>query len=195
MSNLHYPYVPRRVVTGVAEGRSVFLEDGPAPNSMLYTATPGMMTSVLYMTAAAPTVGDAYVETSLPGGRLLPKPGETSLVIVTFPPDAVMMSADFDGPAAGAEHVAFAADFAARFELDNPGKHQTDTIDYDIVLDGQISLELDNETRQLHAGDVVVQRATRHAWRNTSERPATLCFVLVGAAPVAPTPTQIEGAS
>ncbi|WP_199241058.1 cupin domain-containing protein [Naasia lichenicola] len=142
-----------------------------------------MTTSVLHLTAAPAALATADGETAPSRGRLVPAPGETSLVIVTFPPDSVFMSADFDGPAAGAEQFDFAPDFAASFEPDAPGKHQTETIDYDIVLDGEIWLELDDETAHLRTGDVVIQTGTRHAWRNNGDRPATMCFVLIGATP------------
>jgi mannose-6-phosphate isomerase-like protein (cupin superfamily) len=180
-----WPRVPRRVVTDVRDGRSVVMSDGPTPNAHVYDSIPGMMTSVLYATAASATypVG----ETAPPRGRLVPAPGETTLLIVTFPPDSTFGRNDFDPEAAGTEQYDFAPDFAERFELENPGVHQTDSIDYDIVLDGEIWLELDEGTTHLRAGDVVVQRGTRHAWRNPGDRPATLCFVLVG---VAPRPAQ-----
>ncbi|WP_205855964.1 cupin domain-containing protein, partial [Phytoactinopolyspora endophytica] len=83
--------------------------------------------------------------------------------------------------AAGAEQVDFAPDFASHFEPDAPGVHTTDSVDYDIVLDGEIWLELDDETVHLRQGDVVVQNGTRHAWRNQGDRPASLAFVLIGA--------------
>lgn len=182
-SGAERPRVPRRVVTDVRNGRSGVVSDGPAPNAHVYDAIPGMMTSVLYATAASATYPPLDDEPAPPRGRLVPAPGETTLVIVTFPPDSVFGRADFDPEAAGAEQYDFAPDFAERFELDNPGVHQTDSIDYDIVLDGEIWLELDDGTTHLRTGDVVVQRGTRHAWRNPGDRPATMCFVLVGVAP------------
>lgn len=182
-SSTEKPRVPRRVVTGVRNGVSVFVSDGPTPNAHVYDSLPGMMTSVLYATAASATYPGDGEETAPPRGRLVPAPGETTLLIVTFPPDSIFGSPDFDPEAAGAEQYDFAPDFAERFELDNPGKHQTDSVDYDIVLDGEIWLELDEETKHLRAGDVVVQCGTRHAWRNPGDRPATMCFVLVGVAP------------
>jgi mannose-6-phosphate isomerase-like protein (cupin superfamily) len=183
VSNTGRPRVPRRVVTAVRDGVSVFVSDGPTPNAHVYDSLPGMMTSVLYTTATSATYPDHDVETAPLRGRLVPAPGETTLLIVTFPPDRVFGSPDFDPEAAGVEQYDFAPDFAERFELDNPGKHQTDSVDYDIVLDGEIWLELDEETKHLRAGDVVVQCGTRHAWRNPGDRPATMCFVLVGVDP------------
>ena len=79
-----------------------------------------------------------------------------------------------------AENLAVSPGLAERFEPD--GKHQTPTVDYGIVLDGEIWMELDdgNETR-LSQFDAFVQNGTRHAWRNKSDKPATIAVVLVGA--------------
>ncbi|MCP2636061.1 cupin domain-containing protein [Microbacterium sp. HD4P20] len=175
------PKVPRRIVTTTRDGRSVVASDGPAPNAVHHAATPGMLSSVLYRTAGKPMISDGSDESAPVGAPLLPRVGETTLLIVQFPPDSIFGEPDFDGASAAAEHVAFAADFAARFEPDAPGVHTTDSIDYDIVLDGEIWLELDDETVHLRAGDVAIQNGTRHAWRNKGDRPATMAFVLVGA--------------
>ena len=182
MSRFETAFVPRRVVTSVRDGKAVVVSDGPAPNVHHYSSLPGMMTSVLYTTADGKFPNPAQ-ETAPPRGRLVPAPGETTLLIVTFPPDSIFAAPTFDPVASVVEQHDFAPDFAATFEPANPGKHRTDSVDYDIVLDGEIWLELDDETVHLHAGDVVVQGGTRHAWRNNGDRPATLCFVLVGVEP------------
>jgi hypothetical protein len=84
--------------------------------------------------------------------------------------------------AAGAEHAKHLPGLAELFEQDHPGMHTTNTLDYDIVLDGEIWLELDDGVQtHLRAGDVAIQCGTRHAWRNLSERTTTMAFVLVGA--------------
>ena len=69
---------------------------------------------------------------------------------------------------------------AETFEPD--GMHCTATVDYGIVLDGELWLELDDGRAELLTQhDIVVQNGTRHAWRNKSNRPATIAFVLIGA--------------
>ena len=78
-------------------------------------------------------------------------------------------------------------DAGGAMEEDNPGMHTTATIDYGIVLTGNIVLELDAGEVELGPGDVVVQRATRHAWRNRSDAPCTMAFVLI-ASPNYPQP-------
>ncbi|MFI7134333.1 cupin domain-containing protein [Nonomuraea sp. NPDC050153] len=184
MSRFAPPEVPRRVVTGVRDGKSVVVSDGPVPNAHHYTSIPGMMTSVVYATAATPPLPQDDGECAPARLVVPPAPGETRLVIVTFPPDASMARPQFDPAAADAEQRDFIPGLAERFEADAPGMHRTETVDYDIVLDGEIWLELDDgATTHLATGDVVVQCGTRHAWRNKSDRTATMCFVLIGAAP------------
>jgi quercetin dioxygenase-like cupin family protein len=73
-------------------------------------------------------------------------------------------------------------EFASKFELDHPGMHTTDSVDYGIVLEGEVWLELD-DGKQVHLKrhDVVVQNGTRHAWRNKTDKPVKMAFVLIGA--------------
>lgn len=95
---------------------------------------------------------------------------------------AGVMTPTFDPVAAGGEYVKALPGLAEKFEIDNPGMHTTDTIDYGILIDGEIHLELDNNVvKKLSPRDIVVQNGTRHAWRNKSTKPATMLFVLVGA--------------
>ena len=112
----------------------------------------------------------------------MPERGETRLMVVTFAPDSVMMSKDFNPAAAGQEFMEELPDLAAKFEPDNPGMHTTDTVDYGIVLDGEVWLELD-DGKQVHLKphDVVIQNGTRHAWRNKGDKPVKIAFVLIGA--------------
>ena len=66
-----------------------------------------------------------------------------------------------------------------------PRNHRTDSIDYAIVLSGEIDMELDDgKVVTLHAGDVLVQRGTIHNWVNRSSAPCVVAFVLIDAKPV-----------
>jgi hypothetical protein len=99
--------------------------------------------------------------------------------VLTLPPDAVMGTPAFDGLGYVAEQLTHSPKLAETFEAD--GMHTTPTVDYTIVLDGEIWMELDGgELTHLTAGDVVVQNATRHGWRNKSDKPVTLAAVLIG---------------
>ncbi len=67
-------------------------------------------------------------------------------------------------------------------EFDNPRMHTTDTVDMEIMLSGEVVLELDNGVeRTLRAGDVNIQNGTRHRWHNRGTEPATMAVVMVGA--------------
>jgi quercetin dioxygenase-like cupin family protein len=65
-----------------------------------------------------------------------------------------------------------------------PRRHRTDSVDYAVVISGEIDMELDGETVTLKAGDVLVQRGTIHNWVNRSKDVAIVAFVLVAAKPV-----------
>jgi quercetin dioxygenase-like cupin family protein len=65
-----------------------------------------------------------------------------------------------------------------------PRMHRTETIDYVIVIEGEIEMDMDDTTVKLRAGDVMVQRGTNHAWANRSDKRARVAFVLIDAAPL-----------
>ena len=113
---------------------------------------------------------------------MLPAPGETRFILLTLPPDSVFADPTFDGAAAGAEAMQHSPGIAELFESDNPGMHTTPTVDYDLVLDGEVWLELsDGKEVRLTAGDLVVQHGARHAWRNKSKSGAIVAAILIGA--------------
>jgi quercetin dioxygenase-like cupin family protein len=66
----------------------------------------------------------------------------------------------------------------------HPHMHRTETVDYVIVIDGEIEMDMDDSTVKLKAGDIMVQRGTNHAWANRSAKPARVAFVLVDAQPL-----------
>lgn len=172
----------RRVVTGHdAKGNSVFVADGAAPNSVSFKHVPGLSAALLWETQSGGTLVSSE-DASLLATSWVPKSGASNFMLVTFPPDSVMMSSSFDPAAAGAEYAQLLPGLAERFEPDNPGMHVTDTVDYVVVLEGELHLELDDGiTKKLVALDLVVQNGTRHAWRNRSNSAATALFVMVGA--------------
>lgn len=175
----------RRIVTGHnAAGKAVFLADGDTPYSAAFSSVPGFVTTLAWTTNPGDGPRQSLDDPTLAASSWLPPKGGSHLMVITFPPDAVMMSPEFDPMAAGGEYLEKLPGLAECFEPDTPGMHQTDTIDYGIVLQGQIVLELDDgATRLLNAGDVVVQNGTRHAWRNPTATPATLAFVLLDTRP------------
>jgi hypothetical protein len=171
----------RLIVTANQNGKSIIGMDKPIPSTP-FESVPGFDPALIWGTAPDPSVPWDGQNPATERESILPEVGETRLMTVTLPPDSVMASADFDPTAAGAEYMARLPGLAQRFEPDSPGMHFTDTVDYGILVDGEISLELDNgKTAALKPGDVVVQNGTRHAWRNRGDKAAKMVFVLIGA--------------
>jgi len=173
--------MPRRVVTGVDRaGWSVFVSDGEVAAKRLASAPTGGFFDVWGgdTRPVAPTDGSPPPYTAffppVAGWRFMVvvMPPEAAPAVEVDPADLVaQMERDFPG-------------MAAHMEPEHPGMHTTATVDVGVVLDGEIWLELDDgEIRHLRTGDMVVQNGTRHAWRNRSDRPTTMAFVLIGADP------------
>jgi len=176
----------RLIVTADRNGKSSVGLDWPIPSAS-FASVPGFDPALIWGTASTPTVPWDGRNVAEDRKSVLPEVGETRLMMVTFPPDSVMMSSNFNPAAAGAEYMSRLPGLAERFEPDSPGMHTTDTVDYGILTQGEISLELDGGNMvALKPGDIVVQHGTRHAWRNSGTKPATLIFVLIGANRSAP---------
>jgi hypothetical protein len=173
----------RRVVVGADEsGRSVILSDGPAPNTHDFAALPGQSQTRIWRTQDVPSTTPPAEEPTTATGPVLPGVGGASFLVVRFAPDSVAEQPGFDPVATGAEFATFASDIAAASDPDDPGMHRTATVDFCVVLDGEVWLEVDGGVQtRLTQGDTIVQIAGRHAWRNKSSRPATLAVVLTGA--------------
>lgn len=172
-----------RIVTGHDDrGCSEIISEGPPPGSGEFIHSPGFSAALIWQTGPHPELANRASDAATQPQSVVPGIGGTSAMLVTFPPQDQPLPANFDPTAAAAELCARLPGLGERFEADNPGFHRTDTIDYGVVLDGEIHLELDEgRTRLLRQGDVVVQMGTRHAWRNTGNKPARMLFVLVGA--------------
>jgi mannose-6-phosphate isomerase-like protein (cupin superfamily) len=171
----------RRVVAANTGGISRVVEDGEPPRTAVFTAPKGLVQSLVWRTPPVPPLSYDGTEPATAAHSILPQPGGTSLFVLTLPPDAVHADPSFDPAAAAAEAAKHSPGLAELFEPDNPGMHATPTVDYVVVLDGELWLELTDGEVHLTAGDVVVQHGTRHAWRNRSGNPATLLAVLIGA--------------
>ena len=170
----------RTVTIHRADGRSGVHSDRSAPRLTHYEHVPGMATSILWATATGASVPAGSADPVLSLRSLHPAPGESVFMILTLPPDSIYASPGFDFLAAAEEQAKHAPGLAELFEPDAPGFHTTDTVDYVTVLDGEVWLETDSDEVKLGVHDTVVQNGTRHAWRNKSDRTATLSVVLVG---------------
>ncbi|MBA2945680.1 cupin domain-containing protein [Streptomyces himalayensis] len=171
----------RRVVTGHDEnGKSIVVSDGPVPRSREFTSLPGWVSTVPWATEPGEPVSRTGEDPTPKLASLLPAPGGTRFIVITMPPDTAMADPTFDPVAYDREQLADSPGIAELMEPD--GMHTTPTVDYGIVLQGDVALELDDgRLTPLSAGDIVIQNGTRHAWRNRSDRPVTMAFVLIGA--------------
>jgi mannose-6-phosphate isomerase-like protein (cupin superfamily) len=112
-----------------------------------------------------------------------PPAGGVRVIITTFPVEAGAPPSDLDINAVVAEAERKVPGMLEHMEPENPGMHTTDSVDVDIVLSGEVVLELDDHAETvLRTGDVVLQNGTRHRWHNRGSVPAVVAAFLVGAA-------------
>jgi mannose-6-phosphate isomerase-like protein (cupin superfamily) len=151
--------IPRRIVTGIKEGKSVIEQDSTVTNVSEHF--PGLIISDIWSSHEMPAnlmVEKVIKNTAFPH---TPKNG-TYFRYVHIPPDKDLgIATPIDGP--------------------HPLMHQTDTLDYIIILSGEIYLILDKEETLLHTGDIVIQRGTNHAWSNRSEKACIQLAILIDA--------------
>ena len=174
----------RRVVTGIdSAAKSVFTRDDQSPH---YIAMGNFQMGELWWDPAAKiSAGDLDHAEGKVGA--VPALGEALMRYVVFPPraemEAMMASAQEQAPNHADEDSPsdqVSDDF--QLEEDNPGMHTTETVDYGFVLEGELTLELDDGVKKLlKAGDSYIQNGTRHAWHNASDARAVLGVVMVGA--------------
>jgi mannose-6-phosphate isomerase-like protein (cupin superfamily) len=113
-----------------------------------------------------------------------PPPGGFRFGFFTLPPAGTGLPPDerFDASSALTEMEERLPGLVKYMEPDAPGMHTTPTVDIDLVISGQVILELDNDAMvTLGPGDTVVQNGTRHRWRNEGTTPATLAYFICGA--------------
>ena len=167
----------KRVVTGQGvDGLSrIFIED--EPESALLEKAGGLRLSELWATSEAPARLSGDEDRAKRPRRIEPDAMGSVFRVVEYPPDSERLkSLDPE-----AHFASMGAQAAAKDERRHPGMHRTKTIDYAIVLSGEITAVLDEGEVLLKAGDVLVQRGTSHAWSNRSDRPARIAFVLIDA--------------
>ena len=145
----------RRVVTGHSNNVAKVIRDGAAANTK--TPREGVASTLMWCTDAMPAdigIGGGVEDM---GARILgtaPPENGSRFIVMEFAPGIAS-------------------------EM-----HRTETIDYIAVLDGEIDMDMDDSTVTLHAGDVMVQRGTNHAWVNRGSKPARLAIVLLDAKPL-----------
>ena len=151
----NYPPI-RRVVTGHdSKNVAKVLIDAPATNAK--HTQPGQVSTMMWCTDSAPCKMPVGEQIEDMGARIIgtpPPPHGTRFAVIDFPPG------------------------------NHPGMHRTETIDYVIVIEGEIEMDMDDSTVKLKQGDIMIQRGTNHAWANRSGKRARVAFVLIDAEPL-----------
>jgi len=165
----------RRVVTGHdAAGKAVVLFDGPAPNVNLRAAT-RLASTLLWVTDESPADNSGGADRAEREIGVAPPPRGSIFRVVDFPPAADAGAVDnaamlremgIDASQGGSRHAT---------------THRTRSVDYAVVISGEIDMLLDDSEVHLEAGDVLVQRGTRHAWVNRGKGSCRVAFVLIDA--------------
>ena len=168
------PRQTRRIVTGHdAQGKSMVLIDGPATDAGAY-----------WFTGGAPADNSKSEDAAQLVGKLEPPVGGSIFRFAMIPPENPNTSA--------AERERTTAQLFAQMDATHcrtdtsrhPGMHKTRTIDYVVLLSGEVTMLLDKGEVELKPFDVVVQRGTSHAWVNKGKEPALIAAVLVDAKPI-----------
>ena len=174
------PAIPRIVTGHGPNGQAIITTDGPLTQVVKLAAIPGTVFHVVWATSQSPAfVGNDADPTLAPLGLPPPSLG-TRIRFVDIPPDtagflangAASMGAAFDEIGGRSASTVAASS-------PHPLMHRTQSVDYGVVISGELTLVLDQGERLLTQGCVVVQRGTNHAWANRSGAPCRMLFVLV----------------
>jgi len=185
----------RRVVTGIDnDGKSVFVSDGEPQRH--FKAETGLEIYEVWRTYGIPTIPVGESDPTVEMTSCLPEVGEggSFLRFYYFPGREAIEQATKKGvdvEAVEKRRLAYQgmnpmtgkSFFAAERGENNPQMHSTDTIDYAIVVSGEMWMELDDGAEvHLKQGDVVIQNGTKHAWRPRSPFPCVMAFCMIGVA-------------
>jgi mannose-6-phosphate isomerase-like protein (cupin superfamily) len=170
----------RRIVTGHnAQGKSVIVSDAPSPHTLALIDDPPLGLTDLWVTSSSPADNAGSADTAArPAITLEPPRGGTIFRVVEFPSDQAIMGKLDRKKLFEALHATGAMDAEG---TRHPGMHKTATVDYAIVISGEIYAVMDEGETLMKAGDCLVQRGTNHAWSNRSAAPCLVAFVLVSA--------------
>jgi mannose-6-phosphate isomerase-like protein (cupin superfamily) len=172
----------RRIVTGHNEaGRSMMVFDGPSPHTL--ETKPGRGLINLWITESTPASNAGHTDAADRPIRAEPPPHGSVMRFFQVAPaaeDAALSAEERERQRA----IAFERMGAAHTRVDttrSPGMHKTKTVDYIILLSGEVTMLLDEGEVDLKPFDVVIQRGTNHAWVNRGSEPALFAGILIDA--------------
>ncbi|MBV7338542.1 cupin domain-containing protein [Chloroflexi bacterium TSY] len=176
----------RRIVTGYSnEGKSIIIKDGEPPRVLKREEAPGVEVHEIWAThEPIPSHPIDNMEPTIEGWSYWPQAGASIFRIVRYPPLSEIekaLEAGIDVVPAWRECLAKSRGLEIPTEHKGAGLHVTATIDYAIVLSGEIWMTLDDDVQvHLKAGDCVIQNGTRHSWCNQTDEPCFIAFTLIG---------------
>jgi mannose-6-phosphate isomerase-like protein (cupin superfamily) len=162
---------PRRVITGHdAQGKSVFIIDAPPTPFGAY-----------WLTDSTPVDNTGSADAGLQVRKLEPPPGGSIFRFASIPPEDPNVSREERERQTAKMFEQMDASHCRPDTARHPAMHKTRTIDYIVLLAGEVTLMLDKGEVDLKPFDVVVQRGTNHAWVNKGKEPALIAAVLIDA--------------
>jgi mannose-6-phosphate isomerase-like protein (cupin superfamily) len=168
----------RRVVTGKDEtGKAIVVIDAPATRIHARREL-GVTSTLLWMTDAIPARLSEQGDAANREIGVVPPPNGTIFQIVEFRPQKDIQLEDQTRRQIF-ERMGLAPEGPSREHPRDPGMHRTRTIDYVVILSGEIDMLLNDREVHLNVGDVVIQRGTNHAWVNRGNEPCRIAFILV----------------
>lgn len=173
----------RRIVTGHnSSGKAIIQEDDPVPRFQRIGGDIGPMFHEVWNTRATPVPIDAASgEPHEEGIQLAPPKNGTRIRVLDIPPDGDNLK-DLTPEQARAHFEEIGAGGASSHSGDDSRHahmHRTETIDYGIVLEGEIVLIVDEGETTVRAGDIVIQRGTNHGWANRTDKNCRIAFILI----------------
>ena len=172
------PTSTRRVVTGKdASGKAIVLSD----ETLAAHGRPelGIAPTLLWVTDSSPPQVRAS-SSDLPQVGIAPPPNGTIFRVIELAPEQTITAPD-EARRQAMRQMKLAPEGAQKDNPRHPGMHRTNSIDYAVILSGEVDMLLDEEDVHLTAGDVIVQQATNHAWANRGTVPCRIAFILVDA--------------
>ena len=169
----------RRVVTGHDEnGVATVISDAEATCILSRPNRPGVTLTNLWKNDKTPAAMERH-DDPVDGPLILQPPKDGAIFrIVQFDPEDPEILAQLDGKSAFAE---MGASHNVVEDARHPFMHRTDSLDYAVILSGEIYMMMDEEDYLLKAGDTVVQQGTNHAWSNRGTEPCLIAFILIDA--------------
>jgi len=176
----------RRIVTGHdKEGRATVISDASSPHVRTSAQRGGVAYTNLWQTDRMPVPIHGPTDPVSLAMNIEPPPNGSNLRIVEFEPEGPHL-ATVDAAGARAAFAAMGGAGHALTQGENakhPWMHRTKSVDYGIVLSGEIYLVLDDQELLMRAGDVCIQRGTNHAWSNRAETNCVMAFILIDGDP------------